>query len=609
MKKLLAALFILCFLPLEGWGQQLDMPDVEQAYAKREVMIPMRDGAKLYTAVYEPRSTAGKHPVLLYRTPYGCKPYGPHFAPSLTDALQHYVGKKYIIVFQDVRGRYLSEGHYENVRPVALGKGERANDVTDAYDTAEWLVKNTRTNGSIGVSGNSYLGYYALTSALCRHPAIKAVCPQAPIADWFMGDDIHHNGALMLTDAFRFLWGFGRHRPSPQPAMPALTPYYTTDEYSFFLRQGSISELNKLKRDSLPFWDAVCTHPDYDEWWLRRSPLRAYAGVDIPVLLVGGLFDAEDAYGTWSSYKALARRPHGAPLYLLVGPWKHGGWLRGKGNELGAMTFGTADLNATYRGYEQRFFDYYLQGEGTMALPPATVFFTGANSWHTFSEWPPQPTSPVPLYLHAGGKLSFDAPADSSAATRYVSDPAHPVPYTAAVNRERDAGYMTEDQRFAERRADVATFVTPPLERSLWLCGEVVAELQVALSTTDADFVVKLIDVFPDSAAPNRAGYEMLVRGDVMRGRYRRSFSKPVPFVVGQADSVRFSLPDVAHTFLKGHRIMVQIQSSWFPLVDRNPQQFVDIYRAGKHDFVPSAVTIFHNKIRASRLLLPVWKR
>lgn len=604
-KQFVLCLFLVC-LSLQSRSQSVEEQQLSAEYTKHEAMIGMRDGVKLYTAVYEPRDKRQRHAILMFRTPYGCRPYGKQFSSAIWGELRHYAKKRYIIVYQDVRGRYMSEGEYENMRPVTLARGERANDVTDAYDTAEWLVKHTHNNGSIGVTGNSYLGYYALTAALCKHRAIKAVCPQAPIADWFMGDDVHHNGALMLTDAFSFLWGFGRYRGAPSPTVPSSKPYYFTDEYSFFLSMGTISELSKLQRDSLPFWNTMLKHPNYDEWWQQRSPIKQYAKIDIPVMIVGGLFDAEDAYGTWNSYKALAARPKARALYLLMGPWSHGGWYGEKGNQLGEISFGNEDLNEKFRTLQQRFFDYYLNNEGTMELPAITLFFTGENRWRTFAKWPAEKIKATPIYLHAGGALSFEKPLENSAYTQYESDPAHPVPYTNAIGRHRSAAYMTEDQRFAWRRNDVISFVTPPLEHALTLCGAVDVDLSTSLSTTDADFVVKIIDVFPDDIDSKQAGYQMLVRGDIMRGRYRKSFTTPEAFVPSEISRVAFSLADVAHTFEKGHRVMVQIQSSWFPLADRNPQQFINIYRCTKADFVKSSVKIYHNRTHASKLMLPV---
>ncbi|WP_315578765.1 CocE/NonD family hydrolase [Hoylesella oralis] len=604
-KQIVLYLF-LSFSTFQGYSQPAEKQQIENEYAKREVMIPMRDGTKLYTAIYEPRTKQQRHPILMFRTPYGSGPYGKQFTGTLKGELRHYTAKNYIIVWQDVRGRYMSEGEYENMRPVVLARGEKTNDVTDAYDTADWLVKHTHNNGCIGVTGSSYLGYYALTAALCKHPSIKAVCPQAPIGDWFMGDDVHHNGALMLTDSFRFLWEFGRYRSNSSPVVPPSKPYYFTDEYSFFLRMGTISDLSKLQRDSLPFWKAMLEHPDYDKWWQLRNPLKQYEKIDIPVMVVGGLFDAEDAYGTWNSYKALARRRQAAPLYLLMGPWEHGGWLGGNGNRLGEISFGSEDLNDRFRTLQQRFFDYYLNHEGVMDLPPVTMFFTGENCWRTFAKLPAEKVEITPIYLHAKGVLGFDEPAETSSYTQYVSDPAHPVPYTNAIGRHRNASYMTEDQRFALRRNDVIAFVTQPLEHSLTLCGAVGVDLSTSISTTDADFVVKLIDVFPDDIDSKQAGYQMLVRGDIMRGRYRNSFSKPEAFIPNEIDRVAFPLADIAHTFLKGHRIMVHIQSSWFPLADRNPQQFINIYHCTKGDFVKSSVKIYHEGTHASKLMLPV---
>jgi putative CocE/NonD family hydrolase len=436
-----------------------------------------------------------------------------------------------------------------------------------------------------------------------------------------MGDDTHHNGALMLTDAFSFLSGFDRPRPVPSKENYPYKNYYKNDEYSFFLKVGNVANLTSVLGDSIRFWREMIQHPNYDNWWKERCPFALYKNVDAAVLVVGGLFDAEDAYGTWGSYKALDSRRSGKPLYLLIGPWRHGGW-RGQGNYLGDIRFGNTDLNKSFEGAEQQFFDYYLLGEGSFnQTSKATVFFTGENQWHHFSEWPAPNCQSTPIYLNGQDALTFSVPVEEHSYSEYLSDPDKPVPYTKKSSHNRQVEYMTEDQRFASTRPDVVTFETQPLQDNLTLGGELTADLWVSISTTDADFVVKLIDVFPDDFKYNATvdgegnngktlmgGYQMLVRGDLMRGRYRNSFEHPQAFVPDKPERVTFKLADVAHTFLKGHRLMVQIQSSWFPLVDRNPQQFVDIYHCSDKDFISSDIKIFHQKDKPSRLLLPILK-
>ncbi len=581
---------------------------VEQHYTKREVMVPMRDGIRLYTAIYEPVGEGrGAHPILMQRTPYGCHPYGKGFNRALWNGWSRFAEKEYIFVWQDVRGRRMSEGRFVNVRPVGFGPEMPSDDASDAYDTAEWLVKNTSSNGRIGITGNSYLGYYALVSALCAHPAIRAVCPQAPVGDWFMGDDTHHNGVLMLTDAFSFLSGFHRpyHGPSREDA--PYKAYFSGSERDFFLGKGALKNVLQVLGDSIGFWNDMAVHPNYDAWWQARNYTRYLDRVRAAVMVVGGLFDAEDLYGAWNAYYGLSAVRHKGGLYLLMGPWSHGGWSRGKANSFGTVRFSDDDLGATFRDMEQEFFDYYLLDEGRFAgkTPQATVYFTGENRWRTFAQWPSKKVKRRLLYLHGQGRLSFSAPREAASWSEYVSDPSNPVPYSALSTTHRRADYMIEDQRFAEGRADVLTFSTGELEQDITLGGSLEADLWASLSTTDADFVVKLIDVFPADGS-QLGGYEMLVRGDIMRGRYRKSFTLPEAFVPGRVERVRFRLPDVAHTFRKGHRIMVQIQSTWFPLADRNPQQLVNVWTCAADDFLTSQVRIYHQKKQASCISLPV---
>jgi len=616
-------LLVLTFFFAITYSQVIDEKWVKENYTKREVMIPMRDGIKLYTAVYEPVSKSEKHPILIMRTPYAAGPYGKEISPMLWNSWNEYSKEGYILVVQDVRGRWMSEGDFINIRPFNPDKSKKTDidEASDTYDTVDWLLKNTaHNNGKAGVSGCSYPGFYSLMAGLSNHPAIKAVCPQAPVTDWFMGDDVHHNGALMLSDAFNFISSVDRPHPVPTTTQPGGATYYTTDEYSFFLKSGAIKNLTKMLGDSIKFWNDMMKHPDYDAWWKARNTRNGCYNIKPAVLVVGGLFDAEDAYGTWGLYKAIKEQSPKTNLNLLIGPWSHGGWGYNT-DHLGNVRFGSCTA-VCFKELENQFFNYYLKGKGNLEkLKKAKVFFSGENKWKEFESWPPKETVMTPLYLGNKGDLKFTPPVMTDSYTEYISDPSKPVPYSNNIQRYRGYEYMTEDQRFAARRPDVISFETEPLADDLTLGGELIADLKVTISTTDADFVVKLIDVFPDDFSYDTKiygngngknylmnGYQMLVRGDVMRGKYRNSFEKPEAFVPNNPTTVSFKLSDIAHTFKKGHRVMIQIQSSWFPLVDRNPQQFVDIYHCNDSDYIKSIIKILHQQDQASRILLPVLK-
>ena len=577
-------------------------------YKKREIMIPMRDGTRLYTAIYEPLNHKGSSPILMARTPYGCRPYGKDMANLFTASLAHYAREGYIFVFQDVRGTSMSEGTYENIRPVVLKKGQKANDVTDSYDTVDWLLHHTRNNGRVGVHGNSYLGFYTLVAALSRHPAIKAVCPQAPVGDWMMGDDIHHNGALMLTDAWSFMTGFGRLRKAPAESMPPKPDYYNGDDYSFFLNALPLANLTRLQRDSIPFWHQFMQHPAYDSWWKERTPISHYKNLRCAVMVAGGWFDAEDLYGTLNTYRQLTRTMRDDSLFLIMGPWRHGGWNSEKNNSLGDITFSKDNLNEVFRTAENAFFDHYLSDRKLPdGMPRAKVFFTGENRWADLSRWPLDDTTPHTLYLTGGGLLSSRLPDDNATPSTYTSNPACPVPYNANAWHKRKAEYMVADQRFASYRPDVLTYSTPVLDKALTVAGPVKVKLWATTTSTDADFIVKLIDVQPDSS--RLAGYQMLVRFDVLRARFRNSMEKPSPLVPGKAEEMTLELNDIAHTFMPGHRLMVQVQSSCFPLIDLNPQKFVDIYHCTKADFQKADITILQDRLHPSCIILPVINR
>ncbi|MFV0269416.1 MAG: CocE/NonD family hydrolase [Draconibacterium sp.] len=621
MKKI-----ILLFLILAGiqvFAHDKDSTWFRNNYTKQEVYIPMRDGVKLFTSVYIPKSSNEKHPILITRTPYSCKPYGADkYARIWKNYQKAYLKEGYIIVIQDVRGRWMSEGEFVDVRPFKANKKEKEIDeASDAYDTVDWLVKNLPdNNGKVGVLGISYPGFYSIMAAASNHPAIKAVSPQAPTTNWFIGDDFHHNGAFLQMDAFSFFsgvgWGFGAPRPEPTTQGPVSAGFPVEDNYKFYLEQGTLKNLTKLTGDTIAFWSEMMEHPTYDEWWQARDARNATFDLKPAMLWVGGLFDAEDCWGAWNAYKAAEKNNLGKVFNRIVeGPWYHGQWACGDGASHGNVQFEAKTSEYYQVNFEVPFFNYFLKGKGDVSqIAEANVFITGANKWTKFDQWPPVQKADKAIYLQAGGKLSFEVPTSGEDFTAYTSDPAKPVPYEEHVHLGRTREYMSNDQRFAARRPDVLVFQTDVLSEDITVTGSVLADILTSISTTDADFVVKIIDVFPDDFAyPENAeegspmsGYQMLVRGEVFRGRFRKSFEKPEAFTPGLVEQVKFELPDIAHCFQKGHRIMVQIQSSWFPLVDRNPQQFVDIYNCDESDFVKSEIKVYHDAQHASKIILPV---
>ena len=626
MKK--TVLFLILIIPLFVSAQNADSTWFVNNYTKREVSIPMRDGVKLFVSIYAPKDQTEKHPILMERTPYSCQPYGlTQFHPYWANHLIEYCKKGYIMVTEDVRGRWNSEGVFADVRPFVFNKKGKQDidEASDTYDTIDWLIKNVENNnGKVGVFGISYPGFYSTMAALSGHPALKAVSPEAPVTDWFVGDDFHHNGAFFQMDAFGFYkqGGFGQPHPHPttKPAPGYDPPIH--DSYKFFLTEGALPNLTKLVGDSMVFWNQMMVHPNRDDWWLARNARVGVKDVKPAMLLVGGLFDAEDCFGAWNMYKAIDKQSPGTNNRLVMGPWYHGQWRSNDGTHLGNVQFGSNTSLWYSKNIEIPFFEFYLRGKGSLdSLSKVTMFFSGENKWHQLAQWPPVDAQATDIYLQQNGKLSFDAATtDKPVADTYISDPAKPVPYTEAVHFNRTRNYMTDDQRFASRRTDVLTYQTDTLSKDVSLAGPVIADLLVSLSNTDADFVVKLIDVFPDKAGYTdvdiysekdpvlhspKGGYQMLVRGEIMRGRYRNSYSNPEAFEPGKPTQVKFALPDVAHTFKKGHRIMVQVQSSWFPLVDRNPQQFIDIYHAKDEDFVKETINVYLNQ---SKLILPIIK-
>ncbi|MBC7850825.1 MAG: CocE/NonD family hydrolase [Chitinophagaceae bacterium] len=628
MRKLLCCFLFLIVCTVSSAQNSQDSAWLRSNFTKKEMHVPMRDGIKLFTSVYMPNDATEKHPILMLRTPYSCAPYGEDKWPSFWNGhIRYYLREGYILVMQDVRGRWMSEGIFEDVRPFnPTKKGTETDEASDTYDAIEWLIKNLPNNNQrVGIMGISYPGFYATMAAMSKHPALKAVSPQAPVTDWFMGDDFHHNGAFFQMDAFPFYSSFGKPRPNPTTIGSPGFQFPVKDSYKFYLETGTLKNLAALMGDSIAFWKDLYAHPNLDEWWKARNPINfaSNVGDKTATMIVGGLFDAEDCFGAWRMYEAFEKKGKNDNK-IVMGPWYHGQWSSRDGSQLGNIRFGSNTAEWYQNNIELPFFNYHLKGKGDITKQAeATIFFTGENNWQQFQQWPPANKQDVSIYLADGNELSWTKPNSKEAFSEYISDPAHPVPYTEDVHLDRTTTYMTDDQRFASRRPDVLTFQSAVLTEDMSLGGTVIADLLTSISTTDADFVVKLIDVFPDTfnyagttqlAARTPTGsypmnaYQMLVRGEVMRGKFRNSFETPAPFKPNKVEAVKFELPDVAHTFQKGHRVMIQIQSSWFPLVDRNPQKFVNIYEAVASDFQKSTIKIFHSASNSSRIILPVLK-
>ena len=591
---------------------------IREHYLKAEYLVPMRDGVKLFTAVYSPVDTLHAYPFLLNRTPYGVAPYGSGVYKTSLGPSADFSRDGFIFVYQDVRGRKMSEGSFVDVRPERdiKRKPDEIDESTDTYDTIAWLVTHIRhNNGNVGMWGISYPGFYAAAGMIGAHPALKAVSPQAPIADWFAGDDFHHNGALFLMDAFGFYSSFGKPRPLPTTASAPGVRYGTPDGYKFYLNLGPLPNANRIwLKDSIAFWNDLMHHGTYDNFWNARCILPHVRNIKPAVLVVGGLFDAEDLYGPLSIFATLEKESPATTATLVLGPWRHGGWERTQGDRLGDIRFGANTSEEFQTEVLFPFFAHYLKGKETAVLPRARVFETGVNRWREYDQWPPRSVVQRSLYMQDRGRLSFSPPDTSDGYDEYVSDPSKPVPYSSDFGIGRNTTYMIEDQRFAGSRPDVMVYETDPLAHPVTLAGPIVADLFVSTSGSDADYVTKVIDVYPDSTSdvtvdpPGKpmGGYEMLVRWEVMRGKFRNSLARPEPMVSGKVTEVKFGLRDVSHTFLPGHRIMVQIQNSCFPLVDRNPQKYLDIYGARESDFQKATHRIYHGANRASRVVLPV---
>ena len=619
MRKLLISISCLFTIPAMVLAQS---NFVKENFTKLETYIAMRDGIKLYTVIYIPKDESQQYPFLMERTPYSAGPYGEDNYPRSLGPNESLMKEKYIFVYQDVRGRYMSEGTNLEVTPYIANKKTKADvdESSDTYDTVDWLTKNIKNNnGRVGLEGISYPGFYATACLPGAHPAIKAVSPQAPVTDEFVGDDANHNGAFYLLDNFSFMNYFDMERNGPvkdydKPVFNA----GSRDAYQFYLKMGTIKNTNGAKyyNNKSVIWNEYLQHDTYDAYWRARNIRPYLKNINIPTLVVGGWFDAEDLFGALHTYEAIEKQSPKNNNRLVMGPWTHGAWAGSDWNKFATHDFGSNTSKFFQDSLETTFFNFYLKDKGSFTAAEATVFETGSNQWKGYDVWPPKNETAVAYYFNDGNKLSLQQSTTQNSFDEYLSDPAKPVPYTNGTFGRRNNEYMAEDQRFAALRPDVILFETDELAEDITLAGRINADLFVSISGTDADFIVKLIDVLPDNEpnsknAPrgfNMAGLQRLVRAEVMRGKFRNSYEKPEAFIPGKISEVKFDLNDVAHTFKKGHKIMVQVQSSWFPLVDRNPQKFMRIPDATEQDFQKSTIRIYHDAANASKIVLPVLK-
>ena len=597
----------------------------ERHYSKTEVMVPMRDGVRLFTQVYSPLDRSERHPIIFFRTPYGSSPYGRAFSNFTVPSLL-FLKENYILVCQEVRGTFKSEGDYVYMRPY-IGAKKTVDDVdesSDAYDTVDWLLKNVPGhNGKVGAWGISYAGFTATMTSLAAHPAVVAASPQAPMGDLYMGDDGLHNGALYLAHYANYAYTMGQKREAPTEQGPARLRFPTPDGYAFYLGLGTLKDLTaKVIGPDNAVWRETMAHEAYDAYWRTLSTYPHLRDIAPAILVAGGWYDAEDLSGTLQTYKKIERARPGLRNSIVMGPWPHSGWSHLAGGSENRGPFAFSGTRAYFQEkIEFPFFNYYLKGKGTLDIPEAVVFETGTDEWRTYDAWPPAGAEPKKVFFAGSGRLSFEPPPAAPSAgpgfDEYPSDPAKPVPYTQQITPRYYRDYFVEDQRFAASRPDVLVYATEPLADDVTIAGPIEAELYVSTTGTDADWVVKVIDVYPDDAPdpqPNplnvrMGGYQRLVRGDIFRGKFRTSFEKPEPFVPGRVAKIAFELPDVQHAFRKGHRIMVQVQSSWFPLFDRNPQTFRDIRTAEEKDFRKAIHRVYRTEEHPSHIEFRVIRR
>jgi len=580
-------------------------------FEKTEVQIAMRDGVRLNTDIYVPKGISTDLPIIFFRTPYGIAGAERVLGTGSTAEL---AGDGYIFVLQDIRGRFKSEGQFVMMRQMRNKSDPKAVDEsTDAYDTIDWLVKNVaHNNGRVGMKGVSYPGWLTVMAMLDPHPALKAVSPQASPADMFIGDDFHHNGAFRLSYGFEYA--------TAMETSKVITPFTfdQPDLYDWYLKVGSLAHINeRYLHGKMPTWNDFASHHSYDSFWQRQAFPRNPGAVKVPTLSVAGFWDQEDFFGPVKIYETLEPSDTQNRNYVVIGPWNHGGWGGATGQKLGAIDFGSATALDYRRNIEAPWFAYWLHDKGTLKLPEATTFESGSNTWQSFDAWPPKKgVTKRPLYFRANKQLSFDAPTDAIAFDSYVSDPANPVPYRKRPIMPLFAGagntwsrWLVDDQRFDNDRPDIAIWETPTLESDVVIAGDIAAHLFASTTGSDADWIVKLIDVYPDrnEADTTLNGYQLMVSNDVLRGRFRKSFEHPQAITPNRVDEYVVDLHTQNYRFRKGHRIQVQVQSTWFPLIDRNPQTFVpNIFEAKDSDFRRATQRIFRSRATASYVELPV---
>tara|TARA_R110000787_G_scaffold59922_10_gene135869 strand:+ start:9558 stop:11435 length:1878 start_codon:yes stop_codon:yes gene_type:complete len=580
---------------------------VKDNYNKKEYTIEMRDGIKLHTVVYSPKNNTEKYPILLQRTPYGCRPYGIDQYRSKVSPNEFLMKEGNIIVYQDVRGRWNSEGVYDNMRAyIPNKKGNQIDEASDTYDTIEWLIKNVENNnGNVGTWGISYPGFYATYSLLDAHPALKAVSPQACIGDFYF-DDFHHNGAYLLSYwRATAVFGYEKTKPVTKSWYP-FPELNTKDQYQFFLDVGPLSNLDEYFNEDNVFWQQLKDHPDYDEFWQSRGIIQHLKNIKPAVMTVGGLFDAEDLYGPFETYKAIEKNSNNYNT-VVFGPWSHGDWSKTKKRQaIGNVYFGD-DISLHFqRDIETKFFNKFLKNkkDKSSELAEAYMYDTGLREWKSYLEWPPKNAIKKTYWLQNNQRLN-ERGEKSFTFEEFISDPKKPVPYSEDIKLVfTPRKFMTDDQRFAARRPDVLVFETPVLTEDLTLAGDILASLKVATTGTDADWIVKVIDVYPADAPDyeetqaylKMGNYHMMVRSEVMRGRYRNDFAKPEPFIENEKTTVDIKLQDIHHTIKKGHKLQIQVQSTWFPYIDLNPQTFVpNIFEAKETDFKKQSHKVFND--------------
>lgn len=614
-KKLL---FLLVVCPCFVCAQQ-QTNFVKDNYDKTDTLIKMRDGINLYTIIYTPKDHTQAYPILMERTPYSSGPYGNENYKRRVGPNEALMQEKYIFVYQDVRGRYMSEGHNKEVTPYIPNKtsNKDVDESSDTYDTIDWLIKHVKNNnGRVGLYGISYPGFYATASLPGAHPAIKAVSPQAPVTDEFIGDDANHNGAFFLLDNFLFMNYYGKEREGPVRDYGGnMFTVKTNNVYDFFLKLGPVknSQSKEYFDHRSYIWNQYLEHDTYDQYWQSRNIRQYLKNISIPALVVGGWFDAEDLFGALHTFEAIDQQG-GKNNFLVMGPWTHGAWASSAWTSFGSYDFGSNTSQYFQQNFQTPFFNYYLKDKGSFDHKKASVFQTGSNEWKEFDEWPLKNAVENTWYFSEKQKLQRKKSDQKSSFESYASDPSDPVPYTGKVMGRRNNEYMIEDQTFASQRKDVLSFSSDVLENDVNISGPVTADLYVSIDKTDADFVVKIIEVIPLPSADVKKSdaqggtFQRLIRAEVMRGKFRNNYTTPEAFTPGKIEKVHINLNDVCHTFKKGHQIMVQVQSSWFPLVDRNPQKFMRIPEASESDFYKANIRIYMDKDHPSSVTLPTVK-